>query len=431
MKSTFEKNSKVQKREPREQRIIRLYQQILQTGKGDEDYRGKLVKELLHLQKIDGSFSLIDDYRCDSDIRVFYVYFPTYYATASLMYVTSLDGMTDELHKVLQKGLAFAQGRHLVGHGFDAIAQQLEAIRIYKDAGLYDWMRVYQDDYAEFSEMIKNIMENYRQRLLTGHVIDDWQVDFSKQFQKKVDEYDAAFISNIWYAAYGSNINSSRFMQYIADCADQTPPVQSRAVRIPYDIYFAYKSRRWNRKGVAFLDDTHEGMSLGRMYLITGSQFADIQKMEGSIYRKKILLGTENGIPIYTFTSPEKRTDMESPDISYLETILQGLKETYQDMSELVLSTYLFRCGVLNDDDMKVLSYIRHSAHGVSLETISEHTIAITRVRKSIKKLISYQLIRQDGQNQEEGHVASSPEAVMYTRKPKRELIDLLLLDYR
>lgn len=55
-------------------------------------------------------------------------------------------------------------------------------------------------------------------------------------------------------------------------------------------------------------------MSLEKMYLITSSQFADIQKMEGSIYSKKLLLGTEDGIPIYTFTSPEKRTDIELPD---------------------------------------------------------------------------------------------------------------------
>ena len=84
----------------------------------DTDYRAKLMHELMMLQKEDGSFSVIDDYRVDADIRICYVYEPTYYATAAMMFIQTRDNshLTDKEKAALLKGLTFAEGRNLAGH---------------------------------------------------------------------------------------------------------------------------------------------------------------------------------------------------------------------------------------------------------------------------------------------------------------------------
>ncbi|MDO4460777.1 MAG: hypothetical protein Q4C42_12000 [Clostridia bacterium] len=406
--------------------IISLYRRIIHTGINDSGYRAKLIHELLGWQKDDGSFSVIDDYKVDSDARVDYVYFTTYYATAALMFAMNADGVNATISEALTKGLAFAKGRRLVGHGFDATAQQLEALRVYKGAGLYDWLRTYGNDYPEFEELIKSIIEKYRNCLLTGNVYSDWQVNFSEDYQKEINDYEDSLLPNVWYACYGSNMSYERFMRYINNCTDKTAPVKSKAVTIPYDIYFAGKSQKWRGLGKAILDDTNKGHALGRMYLITNAQFSEIQRHEGSDYTKKILLGMEDGVPVYTFASEKKIDRDKSPDSEYVDTILKGLKETYPEMSDIVLSTYLYLHGVLSDNERKVLSFIRCSEHGVSLRQISDNTIAITNVKKAVKVLSKFGFIRQDSRSINEGHKIDSPEAVVYTNKEKRDLIDMI-----
>ena len=63
----------------------------------------------------------------------------------------------------------------------------------------------------------------------------------------------------IWYACYGSNINRSRFMDYIEGCTDTTPPVEDRPFEFDHPVFFAGKSLRWGGKGKAFLDGVLSG----------------------------------------------------------------------------------------------------------------------------------------------------------------------------
>lgn len=65
----------------------------------------------------------------------------------------------------------------------------------------------------------------------------------------------------VWYACYGSNISSARFMRYINSCTDKTPPVEARAYEFPHNIYFAAESKTWKGKAVAFLDDSEKGFA--------------------------------------------------------------------------------------------------------------------------------------------------------------------------
>ncbi len=426
----MEKKYVISKEEQAVNRIKELYQQMIHTDAADKEYRAKLAIEVINLQKTDGSFSVINDYNCDSDIRVAYVYFPTYYATAALMFKANLDGMCRELEAPMENGLLFATGRNLMGHGFTGVAQQLQTLNIYKDAGLYQWLTGNPKVCEKFNLMIKGIIEGYQNMLSQKNTISDWNVDFAEQFQQEVDAYGDATIRYVWYAAYGSNICFDRFMEYIQGCNDKTPPIKSKPITIPHNIYFAYRSTKWEQKGVAFLDDSQPGLSLGRMYLITAAQFADIQRMEGSIYSKQIELGTDDSIPVFTFSSPTKRTDVNVPSAKYVQRIMQGLKETYPQKSVLVLQMYLYSRGVLAQDDALVLQNLRSAAHGVSIASLIEAELPAARVKKAITKLISLELIVQDGRNVAAGHSKQDLEAIYYTHKDKRDFIDFLLLSF-
>lgn len=428
-KVNMKRNYRVSEEEMKVNRLKEMYQMMISEGT-EQIIRSKIVKKLLDLQKKDGSWSVIDDYRCDADIRVVYVYEPTYYATATLIYADLIDDYDIESTEkiALLKGLEFAKGRSLCGHGYGATESKINSLEIYKQAGLYQWMNKNENLAKEFCQMIQNIIEGFRKALITGHIYSDWERDFTEEFKKEIMDYEDAMITYVWYAAYGSNINKARFMEYIKKCSDKTAPLEDRTIVIPFDIYFAYSSSRWERKGVAFLNDCKEGMTWGRMYKITMNQFNDIQRMEGSIYGKRISLGTVEDILVYTFTSPSIRTDIKEPSKSYLNTIKEGLKEIYPDKTDLLIDIYLFGKGIINEDDYKVLNTLRNSSHGMTLQSIIESGICMTRVKKSIKKLYEYGLVVQDSRSVRAGDGKWDANAVVYTRKKKREMIDMLLL---
>lgn len=145
----------------------------------------------------------------------------------------------------------------------------------------------------------------------------------------------------VWYVAYGSNINKERFMRYINGCSDQTEPVAEKSYHIPYSIYFAGVSKTWDNKGVAFLDVTKPGSAFGKAYMVTESQFEEIQIAEGSKYTNKVFLGEMEGIPSYTFTTEELHEECNRPSDAYLKTILEGLVDTYPEYTVEEMEEYL------------------------------------------------------------------------------------------
>ena len=154
----------------------------------------------------------------------------------------------------------------------------------------------------------------------------------------------------VWYACYGSNLLKERFMGYILGggiksedgCRDKTPPVKEMQITIPHELYFSKKSSKWGNGGVAFLKLKYidEANTLGRAYLITEEQFEDVKRQEGGWYSHELALGHMEGWPVMSFTcSPE--TEKNPPTSEYLDIITRGLKETYQDVDEEKVESYL------------------------------------------------------------------------------------------
>src|SRR3990170_1609889 len=99
----------------------------------------------------------------------------------------------------------------------------------------------------------------------------------------------------VWYASYGSNLlYEDGFLGYIEGkvrrgcrepekgCKDKTPPRTDKTIDIPFPLYFAERSSKWNNGGVAFISLSRDenNPTVGRMYLITEEQFIDVVKQE-------------------------------------------------------------------------------------------------------------------------------------------------------
>lgn len=182
----------------------------------------------------------------------------------------------------------------------------------------------------------------------------------------------------VWYVSYGSNLDRDRFMCYIEGgrpecsmqreigCQDKTPPRALKPVTIPFPLYFAKESSRWDNKGVAFigLQRSETEQTLGRMYLIIEEQFIEVVRQENNnlsipidleevkkngskVFRKPwygniIYLGEEEGHPKFTFTASTEMGDEPfiAPLLKYMRTMISGLREVY-DLPKTDLVKYL------------------------------------------------------------------------------------------
>lgn len=143
------------------------------------------------------------------------------------------------------------------------------------------------------------------------------------------------------YVAYGSNLLRERLMVYIkggvfmgreyVGSEDRSEPQDFGWVRVPYRLYFANSSPRWDNKGVAFLSIVKETnpdlFAIVRLWKISAKQFEDIQEQEGSWYNEILSLGQIEDIQIKTLTGNFENCKNE-PSEKYLSIVKAGLKET-------------------------------------------------------------------------------------------------------
>jgi len=188
----------------------------------------------------------------------------------------------------------------------------------------------------------------------------------------------------IWYASYGSNVNRARFLCYLRGGTPHGTSLRQRGARNPSlpladapcvfrsAIRFAGHSVRWDGAPAYLEHQPAETGALGRRYLITKDQFADVVAQENGAeipltipfddiragshtrvdtrsYDTIVGLDPVDGIPVATFTSstPPEHRDPAAPSTAYLGTIVRGLAEVH-DLAAEVLAAHL------------------HQAHGVA-----------------------------------------------------------------
>lgn len=184
-------------------------------------------------------------------------------------------------------------------------------------------------------------------------------------YNKSIDDLELcgkgvySFKSNnqyVWYVGYGSNLLEERFMLYIKGgsnirlglkcpgSSNKKNPLDQVPYEIPYDMYFAMKSSKWENKGVSFLDTDKKGFSYGKAYLITYEQYLDVRKLEGSGWydNNKLLLGYMDEMPVYTITHSSRLTKVLLGN-KYKSVLIDGLKETY-GLSLKEIDKYINKC---------------------------------------------------------------------------------------
>ncbi len=203
----------------------------------------------------------------------------------------------------------------------------------------------------------------------------------------------------IWYAAYGTNLSSTRLRHYLEGgtpagasratpgSRDPGPPRDVRPIVLPGSVYFAWDSPTWGG-GVAFYDPRRpspgpgartgtgatDGSAVGRAYLLSRHQFSDLAAQEmhrlpgtdldlGGLlstgtwsfgpgrYDTMHVVGAVDGAPVVTFTADwgDCPTPYRAPSAAYLGTMGRGLRESHGWEPDRV-AAYLMGCAGIGPD---------------------------------------------------------------------------------
>lgn len=154
------------------------------------------------------------------------------------------------------------------------------------------------------------------------------------------------------YLAGGTPPGGSR---HRAGARDHTPPAADVPVELPHRLRFAGSSHAWNGTSVAYLERDHGATpTLARAWLLTAEQFDDLVAQEshrpvttdppttsvdldtllargrvdvdGGHYDDVLLVGTHDGYPIATCTTPDVPAP-GPPSRAYLALVATGLAE--------------------------------------------------------------------------------------------------------
>ena len=184
--------------------------------------------------------------------------------------------------------------------------------------------------------------------------------------------------SEVWYAAYGSNLDIARFRLYLEGGAPQ-PGARAHA-RCPsgvaiievdryttnHPLYFAGQSGQWSSAGVAFvgLAPQDAERTLCRAYRLRLSQFEHVvseenggrpvtltkeallaektEARDSGWYRIVVRLGSLRRIPVLTISGiPGEIGVRNAPAPAYLDRIRIGLLQAYPELSGVDVEAYL------------------------------------------------------------------------------------------
>jgi len=200
----------------------------------------------------------------------------------------------------------------------------------------------------------------------------------------------------LWYAAYGSNINRERFLEYLrggvsrfngvryAGCRNHDEPIRDYAIAISRELYFARMADAWGGAVGFVRSEPANTQSIGRAYLITEEQFVDIACQEngrrpgdpdfafdyafagraaesylnptdpsrpsggGSLWYGRVLtLGTRESWPIFTLTAEwSGYSDVNAPGRAYLKCIADGIRQLGRISQKALVEYFISRVGV-------------------------------------------------------------------------------------
>ena len=144
------------------------------------------LNTILDFQDTDGSFKLFSTYEIPSDARVDFCHEPTYICSSILMkaYLTGDSELTQKIETPLIQGLERCCMRGLCGHGYDALQGQIEALNIFMKGGLREFIDLYGELNPEFTDMILNIISQFKALEDQEHFTGPWGEDYKEDILK-------------------------------------------------------------------------------------------------------------------------------------------------------------------------------------------------------------------------------------------------------
>ena len=251
----------------------------------DKDWSENL-KTILDFQDEDGSFKLFCSFNIPSDARVDFCYIPTYLATASLMkaYLGDPKSFTEKETLALSNGLKISTARNLRGHGYEGLKGQIEALNIFMKAGLKEFMDLHHGLCPEFSEMIDKIVSAFADMEAQGKFTGSW----GESYEDEIRAINRYFRQRKVFV-YGTLMKGETNHDFL-----QNATFLDKTVIEGYDMY----NVGWYP---AIIDG--EGLAIGEVYSVPVEDMASIDSLEGegSLYEKRCVRITVNGVPDFAF----------------------------------------------------------------------------------------------------------------------------------
>ena len=117
-----------------------------------------------------------------ADARVDFIYIPTYLATSMLAYMTlhyeevrNLPGVSGRIGSAMNGCMGrMSGGLHFVGSGHDGTKGFLEAMEIFADGKMQEFVEKYPDINPEFTKVWEESIRYIQDQICSGMVIDSW-----------------------------------------------------------------------------------------------------------------------------------------------------------------------------------------------------------------------------------------------------------------
>ena len=289
----------------------------------DFDY----LAELAAFQDNEGFFGVVDSSRLESDCRVAYRYMPTYMATAIFMraYLAAADAeLAQEYRTILEKALLACMERDLLGHGYDAEAGLIEALKIFAQCGLREFLAESPDICPNFHLLIWSFLDDKAEVLRRGgKIIADWDADYTEDWK--------AFIANLkprnrLYLAYGSNMWTEQMLHRCPE-AIRMGATHAQDWRLTFHLYADIQEEKGTQTPAV-------------LWKINQRDESTLDHYEGypTHYRKTNFIVTLNGksfaVMAYIMTADKKQRN-DPPTERYMNILRMGYTEAGFDPATL------------------------------------------------------------------------------------------------
>jgi len=160
----------------------------------DVDFRNyewvKNLDTVIDFQNTDGSFDLLDSNDIPGDAREEFCHQPTYLCTAVLMkaYMTDPSSFTVKEKSALFTGLKMSCTRNLMGHGYEGLKGQIEALNIFMKAGVREFIDLYSDLSPEFTAMCEKVISDFSDREAQSDFTGPWGESYEDEI-RSVNKY--------------------------------------------------------------------------------------------------------------------------------------------------------------------------------------------------------------------------------------------------